>query len=110
MTTQTQFQATGYICCYLRTHPASGTFVTEGTSCYPRACNGNDKERLPNACAPAADIPVGRPDPEPFPIGRWRACVRRAIDCYPPHVGRELLMGYQCSGAPSLNGWRRPAA
>jgi GntR family transcriptional regulator/MocR family aminotransferase len=77
---------------YLRTHPTSGTFVAEATSCHPRPC-GNDMERPPKEWAKAADTPVGRPDPELFPVSRWRACMRRAIDGYPPRVGCESAGG-----------------
>jgi GntR family transcriptional regulator/MocR family aminotransferase len=83
---------------YLRTHPASGTFVAESASCQTAPFDAPDAEKPVEAAAAArSDIAVSRPDPQLFPVGRWRAFMRRALDQYPAHLGAEFP-----GGVPSL--------
>jgi GntR family transcriptional regulator/MocR family aminotransferase len=79
---------------YLRTHPASGTFVAEGNSgqAQPGAAGGGEPAAgtAPGSRRGGA---VGRPDPQLFPIGRWRAFMRRALDRCGPSLGAETPGG-----------------
>jgi GntR family transcriptional regulator/MocR family aminotransferase len=83
---------------YLRTHPASGTFVAESTSCQTAPSDACGAERPADAEAAARpNIAVGRPDPQLFPVGRWRAFMRRALDRYASHLGAD-----PAGGVPAL--------
>ena len=79
---------------YLRTHPASGTFVAEsGTSPAAPAEAASADKVLEGADGQPTERPVGRPDPQLFPIGRWRAFMRRALDRYGSSLGTEAPGG-----------------
>jgi GntR family transcriptional regulator/MocR family aminotransferase len=78
---------------YLRTHPASGTFVAESGSPVAPAAAPVTGKALEAAGSHRADPPVGRPDPQLFPIGRWRAFMRRSLDRYASGLGSEAPGG-----------------
>jgi GntR family transcriptional regulator/MocR family aminotransferase len=90
---------------YLDTLPAKGTFVAHPpVRSQPGLAESAAPFEVPGRNVTAAEARVGRPDPSLFPVGRWRALMRGALDRLGMHVGAD-----HPAGGPALRnaiaGW-----
>jgi GntR family transcriptional regulator/MocR family aminotransferase len=78
---------------YLQTAPAKGTFVAAHPA---QSASQGWPPRLIECTGhadPAAEPPVGRPDPSLFPAVRWRVLMRGALDGLGAHAGTDHPAG-----------------
>jgi len=85
---------------YLETLPAKGTFVVRPPV---RLARGLAETQRPLGLLPGSgqlpleEARVGRPDPSLFPVGRWRALMRNALDGMGARLGSD-----DPGGSPAL--------